>query len=166
MPVGQSTRPVTLAECGFKLNELVLFLSDKESTGGVVFQIVEDNEPVKVAIKSRPTTVRRSEWDPKTGKHEVRMVPSIEHGEWDEHGKKIEAKDVAGYVRIKPIFEFFATPKGKKPKGKGATLIIYYRDIRQCLQRVDITQLGAKYLELGNLMRDIVRVGGMEDASA
>ncbi len=158
-------KPKTLRECGFKLNELVLFANDKESTGGVIFQIVEDVEPTKIASRSRPTTKRKNEYNPRTGSYESKMVADIEYGAWDEHGKEIGRKDQVGYVRIRPIFEFFATPKGKKPKGKGGTLIIYYDDIHLSLQRVDLAVMGAKYLELGNVMRDIVR-NGVSDEGA
>jgi|SRR6478735_610090 len=158
-------RPKTLAECGFKLNELVLFSSDKESTGGVIFQIVEDNEPVVPATKSRATTRTVRNWNTPTGTPEVTTVPDIEYGAWDAKGKKISYANTVGFIRVKPVFEFFATPKGKKPKGKGTTLIIYYRDISHHLKRVDLTVLGTKYLELGNLIRDFVRANGMVDES-
>lgn len=131
--------PKTLSETGFKIGDIVLFSSDKESTGGVLFQIVEDTEPVKVAGR---------------------------YNRVDENGKKVSLAAMHGFVRIKPLFEFFATPKGKEPKGKGATLIIYYESIERNLKPVDLVLLGTKYLELGNIMRDIARLGGMVSADA
>ena len=152
-----------LSETGFKLNDLVLYSSDKNSTGGVIYQIVEDTEPVVPASKSRPGERLSRVYNAEKGGYETQRVQTILYGQWDAKGKKISVAAVHGYVRIKPLFEFFATRKGKDPKGKGKTLIIYYRDIKHSLEKVDLVVLGTKYLELGNIMRDIARNSGMLD---
>lgn len=146
-----------LDDVGLKLGDLVSFLSDKESTGGIVFQIVENVDRAKPASTSRIITVCREVWSHATQRYENTSVKETEHGEWDEQGRRISPGHARGYVRIKPLFEFFATRKGKKPKGKGDTIMIYY-DQLYLLRKVDIVTLGVKYVELGNIIRDMTRI--------
>lgn len=166
-------KPKTLEETGFKVGDLVLYTSIKDSTGGVIFQIVERTDPVEPAIRQRVVKVTRerfkawpghspSYWDQKpgvNGEMEKYEEEKREYGAWDANGKKLMEAATHGFVRIKPIFDFFATSKGKNPVGKGNTIIIYYEALKNALRPVDLVLLGAKYMELGNIMRDIVRRG-------
>mgnify|MGYP001583955292 CR=1 FL=1 len=155
-----------LADAGFKVGDLVQYSSDKESTGGVIFQIVQDIEPTPPACVRRKATVKKRIYNPSTNNYDFHEVEVTQYGAWDADGKKIMASAVDGFIRIRPIFEFFATPKGKNPKGKGDTLIIQYHELKHNrIKHVDLVLLGTKYVELGNIMRDIVRRGGMEDSS-
>lgn len=155
-----------LADAGFKVGDLVLYSSDKESTGGIIFQIVQDVEPTTPACVKRKAIVKERVYNAKTNSYDFREVEKVLYGAWDANGKKIMASAVDGFIRIRPIFEFFATPKGKSPRGKGDTLIIQYHELKyNRIKHVDLVLLGTKYVELGNIMRDIVRRGGMEDAS-
>lgn len=169
-----------LADHGFALGDLVLYTSVRDSTGGVLFQIINDTSPVKPHTTKRTVVKKRSEWKPNPGigaqlwggrgsndgKYVEVEYEAAEHGAWDESGKKIMVAATRGFVRIKPIFDFFATNKGKSPRGKGETLIIEYRDIKHSLVRVDLVLLGSKYVELGNIIRDVARKEGMCEAAA
>ena len=119
-----------LATLGFKVGELVSFDDDDESTGGIVFQISENCDPVK----------------PFKG--------SIRSGAVDENGKGIEPMKLYGFVRLRPFFSFFPTSRGAKPRGKGGTVLVYHSALQRA-KKVDLLALGAKYVELGNLMRDM-----------
>lgn len=149
----------TLADSGFKVGDLVFYSSVKDSSGGVIYQIVEDTEPVKPAFMERKVMRKRSVWDAGKNDFVFKMVEDVEYGAWDEKGKKLMAASRYGFIRLKPVFDFFATKRGKNPKGKGKTLIVHYYHIKSSVKKVDLVELGAKYVELGNIMRDIVKAG-------
>lgn len=149
-----------LSDANLKVGDIVLFSSVKESTGGVLFKIVEDKEPVEGAVTSKKAIVKDDYWEPKTGKWTHGDVEKIIYGAWDANGKKIMNAAVMGFVRIKPLFDFFATSKGKNPTGKNKTLIVSYGNL-ESLKKVDIIVLGMKYVELGNIIKDIASSKGM-----
>lgn len=159
MPLGQGT-PKTLAETGFKMGDLVSYACDKHFSGGVIFQIVEDTPPVTNITRSRLVTRMCKMYVSETNSYERKSVTRNEYGVWDEKGKKLPVDAMHGFIRIRPLFEFFATPKCSKPSGKGSTIIVKYRAIVRQVKAVDLVVLGAKYLELGNIMRDIAKTGG------
>ena len=175
-----------LSEANLRVGDLVLYTSEKDSTGGVIYQISDDQPPVKIAERFRIGSINGyhykklpgapaelpDAWD---GSHDYSKLykhykPNQEWGKykgridglWDENGKKVLKAAEHGFVRINPIFNFFATDKGKNPSGKGKTIIIEYKMISYHLKKVDIVTLGVKYLELGNLIRDLARAGGAE----
>lgn len=150
-----------LSDFGFEAGDLVLYSCGQDETGGIIFQIIEVTNPVMPAMTKKAVTRQKRYWDSKSNNYEYREVTENEHGYWDEKGRKIMLAAVNGFVRIKPIFDFFATPKGKSPKGKGETIIITY-DMLDQLRKVDLVVLGAKYVELGNLLRDLAMRNGME----
>jgi hypothetical protein len=150
-----------LSDYGFARGDLVLYSCGQDETGGVIFQIYEDTAPVKPHAYSKLVTRKRQVYNAVKRDYEYQDVEENEAGYFDDKGRKIMNSAVAGFVRIKPLFEFFATPKGKSPKGKGETLIITYDMLKQ-LRKVDLVVLGAKYVELGNLLRDLAMKGGME----
>ena len=131
-----------LAETGFAVGDIVTYASDQESTGGVIFQIVENCDPVKPA-----GAILRGRYS---------SVPV------DEKGKKIPAMCINGYIRLKPLFSFFPTQRGQKPVGKGSTILLYHLYIKGNVKKVDLLTIASKYAELGNLIRDLAITGGME----
>ncbi len=167
----------TLADHGYAVGDLVTYINVKDSTGGIVFRIIDDVRPVKPHATSRKTVKKYKEWQrsgawtgaftgtPATGKYVEVDREVTEHGAWDENGKKIMVAATHGFIRIKPIFEFFATPKGKNPRGKGNTIIIEYSWIRTALVKVDLVILGSKYVELGNIIHNIARKEGMDETT-
>jgi hypothetical protein len=152
-----------LEDTGLKVGDLVLYTSVKDSTGGVIFQIVENTEPVVPHTTERTVRVNRQRYDNASHNYVYVNCEEVQRGLWDKNGKKIMKSAVHGFVRIKPIFDFFATNKGKAPIGKNNTIIIHYEHIRDVLVPVDLVLLGTKYVELGNIIRDIARRNGMDD---
>lgn len=143
-----------LAELGFKVGDLVAYDSDDESTGGVVFRIIKNCDPV---TPHGMMAVQRRGY----GHNNVPV---------DSRGKKIPAMEINGYVRLKPIFSFFPTTRGKKPLGLNQTVLVYHNVLRQDRQKcqvtkVDMLTLAGKYAELGNLVRDLAVLGGMDVGS-
>lgn len=133
-----------LAEHNLTLGDLVVYSSDDDSTGGIVFQIVENCDPVKPA-----GMVKRG---------------SYSHDPVDEKGKKIPPMKINGYVRLKPFYSFYPTQLGSKPKGKGETVLLYHAALKR-VQKVDIVDLATKYTELGNVIRDVAMYRGMGESS-
>jgi len=133
---------VTLKDLGHTVGDLVVYNSDDESTGGVIYQISENCDPVT------PASVKKT-WPQQ---------------EFDEKGKRIPPMKIAGYVRLKPMFEFFPTNRGKQPKGKGSTVLVYHSQIERGMKKIDITTLGVKYMELGNMIRNVAVAAGFEVA--
>jgi len=130
---------IKLADRGFSVGDLVTFDSDEESTGGVIFQIaVNFDSPI-------PEGSRRY------GAQHVHP----------ETGKPLKPMEVEGYLRLKPLFSFFPTSRGKKPKGAGATVLVYHRQL-QWMRKIELLELATRYAELGNIIRDVARQGGME----
>jgi len=155
-------KPKHLSDVGLKLGDIVMFSSDKESTGGVLYTISEDTEPVEGAVTTRKTFRDKKEYNYKTNQYEMRKVEDWESGAWAPDGTKIMVAAVTGFVRIKPLFEFFATRKGKKPKGKDTTIIIYYNGLDK-LKKLELIELGTKYVELGNIIKSLAVSKGMEN---
>ena len=130
---------VTLKDLGHAPGDLVTFDSDDESTGGVIYQISENCDPVTPAS----------------------ALAAWPQQEFDEKGRRIPPM-TAGYVRLKPMFEFFPTNRGKQPKGKGSTVLVYHSQIQRGMKKVDLTVLGVKYMELGNMIRNVAVAAGFE----
>jgi len=164
---------------GLTVGSIVTFTSEKHNTGGVIYQIVEDQAPIKPHTTVREVTRMERQWvpvgyasieavskgvHPGTREGEYKEVPTTvkDYGAWDEKGKKIMSSALSGFVRIAPVYTFFPTRKGKEPVGKGNTIIIGYDDLRR-LQKLEITNLGSKYIELGELLKTLARRGGAED---
>lgn len=154
--------PKTLADLGFALHDIVTMNSFKKSSGGVLYRIVEDVPPTVPAMTSRKVMRQPTVWDPKVSKY-VNSGPKreeIEYGVWDKDGKKMLEAARYGYVRIKPVFELFATSVGKNPSGKNGTIIVGYSELTRNVKRIDIVDLGTKYVEFGNLIKDIAGLRG------
>lgn len=136
--------PLKLEDLGFKVGDIVTYDCDDESTGGVIFTIaVNYDSPVPDAERNR---WGRDHHDPITG-------------------KKLQPMEVNGYIRLKPIFEFFPTERGKKPKGKAGTVLVHHTTIKHWrepqIRKIDVLSIAAKYAELGHLVRDIAVMHGM-----
>jgi len=143
----------TLRDCGpFAVGDFVFCNDIKKETGGVIYQIVQDTEPVKVHATVKKTT--RKEYVFKT--NSFKNVPYNAYGFWDENGKKIAICATRGFIRIAPRFTFFASPTGTRPKGKNETILIEYPDVSRLLKPVDIVSLGVKYVEFGDIIKEIV----------
>lgn len=166
----------TLADHGYAVGDLVTYINVKDSTGGIVFRIIDDVRPVKPHTTSRKTIRKRKEWQGAGnmwsgitaggsggGKYIEVEREFIERGFWDESGKKIMVAATNGFIRIKPIFEFFATTKGKNPRGKGNTIIIEYGYIKNSLMKVDLVVLGSKYVELGLIIQGLAKKNGADE---
>jgi len=151
-----------LADFGLAVGDLVLYASGRDETGGIIFRIVEDTHPQKPHSTSKTVQRHRETYDQGSNKWVTKLVDVTEHGYWDANGRKLMDAAIAGFVRIRPTFDFFATRKGRQPKGKGETLIIKYSALRD-LKKVDLVLLGAKYIELGNLLRSVAVKNGMDE---
>lgn len=158
--------PQTLEETGFKIGDLVLYeCGKKDATGGVIFRIVERTDPIVPTTTSRivKKTWQRykspSMWgvkrDHSNSEIEVYVEDQEIYGSWDANGKKILEAATYGFVRIRPVFDFFVSSRMKNPFGKGQTIIVHYRHMQGWLRHVDLVLLGLKYVELGNIMREI-----------
>lgn len=158
-----------LSDFGFSVNDLITYDSTQESTGGTIYRIVEDQPPAKSHTTQRKVVRERRESQRYMGpgmvstSEPLKMIKEeiTEYGDWDADGKALTPGKIRGYVRIKPIFQFLPTARGARPKGKSGTLMIYYDMLRQ-LKKVDIVALGGKYVELGNILKDVMRYGGAE----
>lgn len=135
----------TLTSYGFAVGDIVTYASDEDSTGGVIFQIVENCDPV-VPAGRKPRG---------RGNYSYDLV--------DEQGRKIEPMRINGYIRLKPLYAFFPTELGKKPRGKGTTVLLYHSILKEGdrVKKVDLVTLGTRYAELGTLIRDLALAGGM-----
>jgi hypothetical protein len=132
----------TLESYGFALGDLTSYDSDDDATGGIIYQITENCDPVK----------------PATGSTSLYGDDAR-----DEKGNKIPPMKLSGYVRLKPLFEFFPSRRGKNPIRKGKTVLVYHYSIEKGLmKKVDILSLGTKYVELGNLIRDLANKHGAD----
>jgi len=134
----------TLEKIGLKIGDIVTFASDKESTGGVIYQITMNYEsPI---AKEKRLSIYETVFHPVSG-------------------KKMKPMEVRGYLRIRPIFTFFPTRKGKAPGGADSTLIIYHDELRN-LKKIELLDIATKYAELGNIIRDLAVKGGMVSETA
>lgn len=133
----EEKRLVRLSDFGLTMGDLVTFASDHDSTGGVIFQIVENYDS--------PVPHRGGYW-------------SRKHA---PEAKGLQPLQIRGYTRLKPVFEFAATSLGSRPRGKGSTVIVYHDEHIKKVAPLDIITLGVKYAELGNLIRDIALKRGM-----
>lgn len=163
----------TLEEMGFMVGDLVLFDDKEKESGGIIFMIVDKIDPIKPIKATRTIVKRQKRFKPFLGKFvdTFERLPGIngEYEEYDEQvtitedvdsqGKKITAMSIQGCVRIKPVFDFFASSKGKNPRGKNGTIVVYNSLIKKKLRHVDLVLLGSKYVELGNLMCELAKRG-------
>lgn len=132
---------VTLAESGLAVGDLVTYDCDDQATGGIVYQIVKNCDPLP----------------------EGALV--------NEAGKKPKEMELRGYIRLKPLFEFFPSSRGTRPTGLGSTVLVHHkgRNFRHFpgyeplkdVRKVNIVTLGLKYAELGSVIRSIAMSGGM-----
>ena len=154
-----------MVELGFALHDIVALNSYKKSSGGVLYRIVEDVPPVIPAFTSKKVMRRPTRYDPKTNKYvKLEKREETKYGMWDKDGNKLLEASRYGYVRIKPVFELFATSKGKNPTGKDGTLLIaYWELVHGAVKRIDIVDLGTKYVEFGNLIKDLANYHGTDD---
>lgn len=129
-----------LAEHNLTIGDIVTYRSNKDSTGGVVFQISENCDPVK--------------------HHNMISHSPYSYVLVDEKGKKIPTMCIKGYIRLRSIFSFFPTDLGEKPKGKKNTVLVYHNDLGR-VKKVELLTIATKYAELGNLIRDIAKDQGM-----
>lgn len=156
--------PKTLAEAGFSMHDIVIFDDVQKSTGGIIYKIVEDVSPSNVATTSKKVKRHVTVYDSKAHRY-VRTGETrddTEYGCFDKDGKKLLDSAQYGYVRVKPVFDLFATSKGKNPIGKQGTIILQYSELKRDVKHISITDLGAKYIEFGNLIREIAITQGMD----
>ena len=135
---------MSLAELGFVVGDLVTVDINEECSGGIIYQIIHNCDPVGSQAKRGTAAERRYE------------MPD---------GRQVGAKEHHGYVRVKPIYNFFPTNRGKKPKGKDGTLILHHPNLMQVAKSVDLIVLGTKYLELGNMLKELAMKGGSRSSS-
>jgi len=145
----------TLKDHGFKRGDIVMYHDLVKSTGGILYRIVEDNPHVCAEYKHMTKLIKSKRYNYNTSSYEEYTRNRTESGWFNVNGKKVMECAVYGYVRISPVFTFFPTSKGKKPKGKNSTIIITYNRLVNELKRVDVVELGTKYVELGNMIREI-----------
>jgi len=130
---------VKLSNFGLALGDVVTFALDDQSTGGIIFEIAENfDSPI----------------DPEKRREFVR------DGRYLLNRTRLTPMQVDGYMRLRPLFEFFPTELGKNPKGKGGTVLVYHFMIER-VKKIDVLSLGSKYVELGNLIRDVAIKHGM-----
>lgn len=165
-----------LSDANLVIGDYVAYESVKNSSGGVIYQIIENVEPIPQSeiIRSKMVNSKRRTWkwkDPSIEKMLYWKMPARQdgvngcyvieqhsvnkRGYWDKNGKPVLVSAIKGYVRIKPIFDLFATQTGKNPKGKNGTCVVEYTMIPSVIKKLDIVTIGTKYVELGNLIRDI-----------
>jgi len=141
-----------LTDFGFKLNDLVTFDNKRNpasQAGGVIYRIVTDTSPQRIAVSKK--SVGNSPYN-----RYRRIIPAK-----NAEGKKVSCSESEGCIRCTPVFEFFATTRGKKPGGAGKTMIVTYKNLK-FMKKVDIVDIGTKYLELGNFLKDVAKQAGMQ----
>ena len=142
----------SLKDHGLQVNDYVL-LNCNPLSSGAIYQIVFDQQPIKPAMITK--TSFKKMFDAETGEYVTREV--TQHGYWNEDGSEIKPKSaMTGYVRIKPVYEFFTSHKFKIHMNVKNGLLVSYRDL-QYLEKVSIESLGTKYVELGELMKTLAR---------
>lgn len=145
-----------LSNFGFKLNDLITFDNvgnTGSQTGGVIYKIISDTPPQRIVTPSRRVVIAPT----KTRKFQryQKIIPAK-----NAEGKSISHSESIGCIRCAPVFEFFATSRGKKPGGRGKTMIIVYNHLKY-IKKVDIVEIGTKYVELGNFLKDVAKSNGM-----
>lgn len=140
--------PLKLEDMGYKLGDLVTYDDDEHSTGGIIF-VISDNFDSPVPDAERHTWNSRGAGD-----------------QYAIKGRRLKPMEVYGYLRLRPIFSFFPTSLGKKPLGAGGTVLVHHTELKKSynlerMKHLDLVTLGTKYLELGNVMQDLARAGGM-----
>lgn len=139
-----------LTDFGFKLNDLVTFDNKRNpasQAGGVIYRIVTDTSPQRIAVPKKIVG---------NGPYRRRIIPAK-----TVEGKKVSWSESNGCIRCTPVFEFFATTRGKKPGGVGKTMIVTYSNLK-FMKKIDIVDIGTKYLELGNFLKDVAKQAGMQ----
>jgi hypothetical protein len=142
---------LTLQTLGFNLGDIVRYTDTSHSPGGIIYRITEFSDPVKPHATNREYKVHKID-----SNGSIREEIRTERGHWDEKGRAIPVMYVEGFIRLNPIFEFFGMGMSKKPKGH----VVHYRLVPRYVEHVDLVKLGLKYVELGNLIRDIAKSRG------
>lgn len=143
-----------LSNFGFKLNDLITFDNKRNTgsqTGGIIYKIISDTPPQRAVIPRRRITTTPT----KKYRRYMKIIPAK-----NAEGKNISQSESVGCIRCVPVFEFFATSRGKKPGGIGKTMIITYSNLKH-MKKIDIVEIGTKYVELGNFLKDIAKSNGM-----
>ncbi len=147
---------MTLADKGFALGDLVTYSSSEQSTGGVIFQISKNREP-QPAFDHTGKSVPPVPLEGYRSRYEIRHTKV-----YRRDGKKMPKMDFEGYVRLTPFFEFFSTSWNTTGvDGKVGNVLVYHRDLAQA-KKVELVTMGIKYVELGNLLRELAIKGGWE----
>lgn len=146
----------------FKIGDLVTYGDAKASPGGVIYQVVSDNPPAKVAFRSKKVKKIRSQWDNVKCTWIETEMEITEYGSWDEQWRKMLVAEEFGFLRIRPVYSFFPTNRGKNPVGKNGTIIVSYTESKNLLKKIDLVTVSSKYAELGNVIRDIAKNLGAE----
>ena len=80
-------------------------------------------------------------WRRRQGQQKIEKIIFVD----EISGKEVGVKDRKGYIRLKPVFNFF---------GARATKAVWH-DHLKLLQKVDVVRLGLKYMELGEFIRTL-----------
>lgn len=145
-----------------KVGEFVTLNDYKNSTGGIIYRIAVRGEPVTPAFTSIHVT--RKEWIPLQGKLWSPKIEGngnwiqkqrLEHGNFNENKKKIPLYKVNGFLRLRPVFEFYPTHVGSNPKGLGGTVLINSWQF-DTVKHVTLLELAQKYAEFGKLIQNVV----------
>lgn len=157
----------TLAEIGFALNDHVTVSINDDSTGGVIYKIVEVCDPLEGFVGEKEGTRKESFWNSKTCKYEVREVNCMISGAWDKDGKKVLVVAKRGYIRLAPVFYFFPTSLGADPKGKKGTLMLTHDNVIELkrfdrIKKITIVELTTKHAELTDFIARFASAAGAE----
>ena len=134
-----------LAEHNLQVNDLVTY--NDRNASGVVYRITMSVDPEPYTTKQ---AMRRN---PRWAKHREKIAKTIYVNAVT--GKELGIKEKKGYVRLKPVFDFFGSRAAVKPGLLGGTKVVWHTHLKD-LKKVDIVRLGAKYLELGEFMRTLM----------
>jgi len=132
----------TLAEYNLAEGDFVCVRA--ASWGGEIYRIVREHAPVPVKPEEEYVKVV-------AGRRYRRSVRIYR----DFNGKRVQLREKEGYVQLQPVFDFFGLGT-KRPK------YVCSYDVKR-LSKVDIVTLGSKYVELGNLLKEIMAEKGMEE---
>jgi hypothetical protein len=143
-----------LSDFGFAVNDIVVFDNSKLnpacSSGGVIYKIISDTPPKKIETSQKIVTRQSNVRSYKR----TYVIPAK-----DKDGKKVSVAESKGCIRCIPIFEFFASSRGKKPGGVGKTLTVIYKNLKY-MKKISIVEIGTKYVELGNFLISTAKDAG------
>lgn len=137
----------------FCVGDFVTYNSIKKSTGGVIFRITEVQLPIEPTIKVNKKIAKYEVYDYKLGRR-LKVGENYEETVElfiNENGKKLPKASKQGFVRIKPVFEFFPAPNYSVNK---LGMLIPYYDVTRQLKIVDTITLGTvfqKYQQFINM---------------